>query len=275
MKKIINKKHIFKKQYGQHFLKDINLLRTIVNSSNLENENVVEIGPGKGALTQFIVPKAKQFLAYEIDSSLKEFLKFDLYSNFNIIYDDFLNRDLKKDFYKYFKKEKVILIGNLPYYIATPLLFKVLFLSQVKSFTFMLQKEIALRILSKEKLKSFNFLSVIFQSFTKIQKIKFVKRTMFFPVPKVDSIVLKFEKKTFDKQRQYFLENKFLKFVKASFIQKRKTLINNLNIYFNISKIELLKFFDKYQISSNIRAEEIDVITFQFISESFFLFFNL
>ncbi|MBP3059279.1 16S rRNA (adenine(1518)-N(6)/adenine(1519)-N(6))-dimethyltransferase RsmA [Texas Phoenix palm phytoplasma] len=271
----MNKKHIFKKQYGQHFLKDINLLRTIVNSSNLENENVVEIGPGKGALTQFIVPKAKQFLAYEIDSSLKEFLKFDLYSNFNIIYDDFLNRDLKKDFYKYFKKEKVILIGNLPYYIATPLLFKVLFLSQVKSFTFMLQKEIALRILSKEKLKSFNFLSVIFQSFTKIQKIKFVKRTMFFPVPKVDSIVLKFEKKTFDKQRQYFLENKFLKFVKASFIQKRKTLINNLNIYFNISKIELLKFFDKYQISSNIRAEEIDVITFQFISESFFLFFNL
>ncbi|MFR0368023.1 16S rRNA (adenine(1518)-N(6)/adenine(1519)-N(6))-dimethyltransferase RsmA [Candidatus Phytoplasma palmae] len=272
---IIKKKHTIKKKYGQHFLKDINLLKMIVNSSNLENENVVEVGPGKGALTQFILPKAKKFLAYEIDSSFEEFLKFNLYSNFNIIYDDFLNRDLKKDFYKYFKKEKIILIGNLPYYIATPLLMKVLFLPQVKLFTVMLQKEIALRIMSKEKLKSYNFLSVIFQSFTKIQKVKFVKRTMFFPVPKVDSIVLKFEKKTFSKERQYFLENKFLKFVKASFLQKRKTLINNLNNYFNISKIKLLDFFDKYQISYNIRAEEIDFKTFQIISESFFLFFNL
>ncbi|MDV3197904.1 MAG: rRNA adenine N-6-methyltransferase family protein [Candidatus Phytoplasma australasiaticum] len=98
---IKNEKHIFKKQYGQNFLNNFKILNLIVESADLFNKNVVEIGPGKGALTKLLVLRAKKILAYEIDYTLKKFLLFAEHSNINIIYDNFLKRDIEKDFKKY------------------------------------------------------------------------------------------------------------------------------------------------------------------------------
>ncbi|TVY12122.1 16S rRNA (adenine(1518)-N(6)/adenine(1519)-N(6))-dimethyltransferase RsmA [Candidatus Phytoplasma pini] len=269
-------KHVIKKKYGQNFLNDLHLLKMIVDKTNLKNKNVVEIGPGKGSLTNFILPQAKKVLAYEIDIFLKPFLIFDNYSDkINIIYTDVLNRDLEKDFKHFFPEEEdIVLIGNLPYYLTTVLLSKILFLNKIKIFTVLIQKEVALRILSTECKKNYGSLSVIMQSLTKIEKIKLVKKDMFYPKPKVDGMVLKFTKICFEKAKKDFLQNEFYTFVKASFKQKRKTLINNLSIYFCVSKEKLLFFFQKYQININIRAEQIDTLRFQKIAFLFYNFFQ-
>ncbi|QTX03240.1 dimethyladenosine transferase [Candidatus Phytoplasma luffae] len=270
----MNKKHVFKKKYGQNFLKDLNLLNFIVKKSNLEEENVVEIGPGKGILTRLILEKSKRLLAYEIDSDLKCFLNFGSNDKINIIYDDFLSRDLEKDFDKYFQEEEIILIGNLPYYITTPILFKVLLTKRIKTFIIMVQKEVGLRLISPSKTKDYNALSVLVQTLTKISKIKIVNKNMFFPTPKVDGIVLKFDKIHLEEKQREFIETDFLKFIKASFQQKRKNLLNNLSKNFNISKSQIISFLEKYQIPSNIRAEEIDIERFQKITSLFFDFFK-
>jgi 16S rRNA (adenine1518-N6/adenine1519-N6)-dimethyltransferase len=268
-------KHIIKKKYGQNFLNDANLLSYIVKKADLDKQNIVEIGPGKGALTKLIVQKAKKVLAYEIDDSLKPFLQFDSHFDISIIYDDFLKRNLEQDFKTYFQEEDIVLIGNLPYNITSPILFKILFLSQIKTFTIMVQKELALRILSKPHNITYNFISVIFHSLMKITKIKDVKNTMFFPKPKVDSTVLKFERIILEEVEKNFIENNFFIFVKVAFRQKRKKLLNNLHSHFKISKKELISFFEKNQISLNIRAEQIGLTQFKKIAISFFNFFVL
>ncbi|WCA22566.1 16S rRNA (adenine(1518)-N(6)/adenine(1519)-N(6))-dimethyltransferase RsmA [Candidatus Phytoplasma oryzae] len=272
---IIKKKHIFKKKHGQNFLNDINILKSILTKIDLDNKNIVEIGAGKGLFTRLIAQKAKKVLTYEIDKSLKYFLKFDLYPNIFVIYDDVLKRNFNKDFYEYFNKEDIEMIGNLPYHITIPLIFKILFLDQVKTFTFLIQKEMGLRILSREKKRNNNsFLSIFLQSLTCIQKIKNFKNTMFFPKPKVDGIMLKFDKLILSKKDKLFIQNEFFLFIKASFKQKRKKLINNLSNFFDLPKKKILFFFEKYQIPFDIRAEQINVIEFKKISLLFFNFFE-
>ncbi|MDV3182844.1 MAG: rRNA adenine N-6-methyltransferase family protein, partial [Candidatus Phytoplasma australasiaticum] len=132
------------------FLNNFNILNLIVESANIVNKNVIEIGPGQGALTKLLVLKAKKVLAYEIDYTLKKFLLFAEHSNINIIYDNFLKRDIEKDFKKYFdsEQEEVVLVGNLPYHIVSSVLFRIFDISRIKSFVIMLQKELAWRILS-------------------------------------------------------------------------------------------------------------------------------
>ncbi|WP_153368985.1 16S rRNA (adenine(1518)-N(6)/adenine(1519)-N(6))-dimethyltransferase RsmA [Candidatus Phytoplasma sacchari] len=269
-----NKKHIFKKKYGQNFLNDKNLLKLILQKSDFQNKNVVEIGSGKGVLTRLISKKAKKVLTYEIDKSLKPFLEFDNYKNIFVIYDDVLKRDFVLDFNKYFSKEDLVMIGNLPYNITSPLIFKILFLDRVKSFIFLIQKEMGLRILSREKKKCNCFLSVFLQSLTNITKIRVVKNTSFFPKPKVDGIVLKFDKLLLSEKEKLFIKNEFFLFLKASFCYKRKKLINNLSINFSISKEKILFFLKKYQIPLNIRAEQIDILRFKEISSFFYNFFH-
>ncbi|KAB8122072.1 16S rRNA (adenine(1518)-N(6)/adenine(1519)-N(6))-dimethyltransferase RsmA ['Cynodon dactylon' phytoplasma] len=265
-------KHLFKKKYGQNFLTDINLLKSILQKEDVENKNVVEVGTGKGIFTRLIAQKAKKVLTYEIDNSLKPFLDFSNYDNIFIIYDDILKRDLIKDFHQYFGKENVYMVGNLPYHITSSLIFKILFLDQVPQFTFLMQKEMGLRILSEGHKNS--FLSIFLQSLTKIIKIKYIKNTMFFPKPKVDGIILKFKKFSLDEKEKLFIKNEFFLFTKASFYQKRKKLINNISNYFSLPKNKVFLFFQKYQISIDIRAEQMNVAEFKKISFLFFNFFN-
>ncbi|MDV3157237.1 MAG: 16S rRNA (adenine(1518)-N(6)/adenine(1519)-N(6))-dimethyltransferase RsmA [Candidatus Phytoplasma australasiaticum] len=273
---IKNEKHIFKKKYGQNFLNNFNILNLIVESADIVNKNVIEIGPGQGALTKLLVVKAKKVLAYEIDYTLKKFLLFAEHSNINIIYDNFLKRDIEQDFKKYFdsESEEVVLVSNLPYHIVSSVLFRIFDISRIKSFVIMLQKELAWRILSPPFVKNYNSLSVICQSLAFIEVIKIVKKTNFYPQPKVDGIVLKFIKKELSETKKNFLYGDFIKFVKIVFKQKRKQLINNFQDYLNIPKLEIISFFIKNQISLNIRAEEINVEDLQKIAKLFWSYFK-
>ncbi|MDO8057138.1 16S rRNA (adenine(1518)-N(6)/adenine(1519)-N(6))-dimethyltransferase RsmA [Candidatus Phytoplasma gossypii] len=273
---IKDEQHVFKKKYGQNFLNNSKILNLIVESADIFNKNIVEIGPGKGALTKLLVLKAKKILAYEIDFTLKKFLFFPEYCNIHIIYDNFLKRDIEKDFKQYFgsAQQEVVLVGNLPYHIVSAVLFKIFTISQIKSFTIMLQKELAWRILSGPFVKNYNSLSVICQSLAIIDVIKMVKKTNFYPQPKVDGMVLKFTKKQFSLREENFLYNVFFKFLKIAFKQKRKQLINNFQDYLNISKSEIISFFVKYRIPLNIRAEEINILELQKIAKLFWSYFQ-
>jgi 16S rRNA (adenine1518-N6/adenine1519-N6)-dimethyltransferase len=265
--------HITKKKYGQNFLTDMNLLNQIVTKASITDKNVLEIGPGKGALTKIIASQAKNILAYEIDATLKPFLNFENHSNVNIIYDDFLKRDLLKDFDHYFlPNQKLSLIGNLPYYITSPILFKIIDTPQINDATIMIQKEVGMRLLAQPNTKNYNALSVIIQFIFSIKKIQEVKRHMFFPSPKVDSIIIKLTK---NNNICPILLQQFIKFVKASFKQKRKTLLNNLSYQFLLSKENIIPFFLKHHIPLQIRAEQVTLETFQKLTVKWFIFFNM
>ncbi|NLK12073.1 MAG: 16S rRNA (adenine(1518)-N(6)/adenine(1519)-N(6))-dimethyltransferase RsmA [Candidatus Phytoplasma sp.] len=250
--------HKAKKQYGQNFLTDKNLLKKIVSEANLENKNVIEVGPGKGALTQFILPIAKKFVAYEIDKSLKEYLDPLIEKGLTIKYGDFLNSDLNEDIKTFFNNEEVEFIGNLPYYITSPILFKVLETTNIRSATMMVQKEVGDRMVSAPNQKTYNALSVLVQYFTNVRRVMVVKKNMFIPQPKVDSVIIQIIKKPTDEH----VTEKFVPFVKAAFNQKRKTLVNNLSQTFNIEKAEIHHFLKENQIDVNIRAEQISVEKF-------------
>ncbi|MDL2292592.1 16S rRNA (adenine(1518)-N(6)/adenine(1519)-N(6))-dimethyltransferase RsmA [Acholeplasma sp. OttesenSCG-928-E16] len=251
-----------KKKYGQNFLTDKNLLQKIVKDSFLDNKTVIEVGPGRGALTEYICQYAKKVIAFEIDSDLKQYLdKLEQkHENLKITYQDFLKVDLNTIKIKENLDQEVILIGNLPYYITTPILFKFIETPFLKQATIMIQKEVAERISSKPNLKTYNALSVIVQYQAEVKKIMNVSRKLFSPVPKVDSIVLNILKK--ENIDNAFL-NLFTTFVKASFTQKRKTLINNLHDFFNIPKTVIEEFLIKNGFEPNARAEQLSITDFE------------
>ncbi|MBP5835878.1 16S rRNA (adenine(1518)-N(6)/adenine(1519)-N(6))-dimethyltransferase RsmA [Candidatus Phytoplasma meliae] len=269
--------HQPKKKYGQNFLKDNNLLKAIVSQASLKDKNVIEIGPGKGALTQFIIPQAKHVLAYEIDFALKPFLVFPDSHKIDIIYDDFLKRDLSLDFATYFPiaspGTKFSLISNLPYCITSPILFKIIDTPQINDATMMIQKEVGWHLMAKPNNKNYNALSVMIQFLFDIHKVKDVSRHMFFPQPKVDSMVIKLERKTTPLHfESWALQQAFMKFVKASFKQKRKILLNNLAQQFSLPKELIILFLKQHNIPLNIRAEQITLEEFKKITLQWLLF---
>ena len=245
-----------KKKFGQNFISDLNLINKIVNGAKIEGKNVVEVGPGRGALTKVICEKAHKVIAYEIDQDLKQYLDplCNQFSNLKITYEDFLQTNLKTD-------ETWELIGNLPYYITTPILFKFLEEPQYNSATIMVQKEVGDRILSSPNSKKYNALSVIVQYLTNVEKIVNVSRKMFYPQPNVDSIVIRLEKKEAREINQT-KEVVFFNFVKASFEQKRKTLVNNLSEYLELSKQEIIALLKYNGFNENIRAEQLSIDDF-------------
>lgn len=245
-----------KKKFGQNFISDLNLINKIVNGAKIEGKNVVEVGPGRGALTKVISQTAHKVIAYEIDQDLKQYLDplSDQFPNLEITYEDFLKTNLKTD-------ETWELIGNLPYYITTPILFKFLEEPQYNTATIMVQKEVGDRILSSPNSKKYNALSVIVQYLTNVEKIVNVSRKMFYPVPNVDSIVIRLEKKENRKIHQTN-EVDFFNFVKASFEQKRKTLVNNLSEHLDLSKQEIIALLKDNGFNDNVRAEQLSIEEF-------------
>lgn len=246
--------HQVKKRFGQNFLRDKNLLKKIVTSSHIEDKDVIEIGPGQGALTQFLVEHAKSLIAYEIDKSLKPFLdRFEVLDHVEIRYEDFMDTTLPLGQYH--------VVANVPYYITTPILFKLLESEQIKTASLMIQKEVCDRLLAEPNTKAYNALSIMVQYYAKAKRMMTVNRKLFYPVPNVDSAVLRIEKyderPLKDKQEQLFF-----KIVKAAFKQKRKTLVNNLHQGFDISKSDIKSFLVSINLKENIRAEQIDMKTF-------------
>ncbi len=246
----MDKTRYFKRSLGQNFLIDNNIKSKIVQALEIKsgNENVIEVGPGNGALTEKIVLLTNSVILVEKDDSLIDELK-SKFPNLQIINQDFLDWEFPKDL------KNINIIGNLPYNIASQIIFKVLRNSQI--FTkaiFMVQKEVAERITSKNTNKDYSLLSVICQTFSNPIKLFNVSPNCFFPKPKVTSTVLKFEIKKEDIPDNFDL---FLIFCKSLFYTKRKKLLNTLKqnpfLTYNSKFFEYLEEnFDK-----NIRISDI------------------
>jgi len=245
----------FKKSLGQNFLTDKNILNKIVTTSNIEKKSlVIEVGPGSGNLTLEIAKIANQVLCYEIDTRLEPILKENLnnFSNVNIIYDDFLKRNIQNDIQEY-DYDNLYLIANLPYYITTPIIEKIIDSNlPFKQITIMVQKEVGDRFTSLPKSKSYGSLTVYLNYYFDIKKEFTVSRNAFIPKPNVDSVIVTLKKK----EKLPYLKDIviFNKLLKECFKFKRKTLKNNLSNY-NLEIIENILKANGYSL--NNRAEEI------------------
>ncbi len=244
----------FKKKYGQNFIIDVNIINNIVNKSEIDNSTlVIEIGPGAGSLTYKLVNKAKFVLCYEIDKSVDKILKSNLssYNNYKVIYDDFLKRNIQDDI-KNYKYDKLYVVANLPYYITTPIITKIVENKiDVNKMIIMVQKEVGERFKATSG-KDYNSLSIYLNYYFNISKIMDVSRNVFMPKPNVDSIVISLEKKVVKLNVKD--EKLFFKLVRDSFRQKRKMLKNNLKMY-NLEVIN--KVLHKNGYNLNNRAEQI------------------
>ena len=248
----------FKKKYGKNFLHNKEIIKKIALCGEvLSNSLIMEVGPGSGNLTVVLADlyKDSTVLAYEIDNSLKDILlsRVSDYTNINIIFNDFLKADLVNDF-KNYKYDNLYFISNVPYYITTPILFKLV--SSGLDFTkivMMVQKEVGERFSSKTSTKEYGALTVILNYFFDIKKEFIVDRNQFTPRPNVDSVVVSFKRK----KDMLELKNRefFLQLVHDSFQFKRKMLRNNLKKY-DLGKVE--EVLKKYNYDLTVRAEELD-----------------
>lgn len=254
----------FKKKFGQNFIVDNNIINNIVNLSEIDsNTLVIEVGPGMGALTTELVKKAKNVLCYEIDLTLKPVLDKIEANNLEIIYEDFLKRNVFEDLKKY-HYEKLYLVANLPYYITTPILIKVLELQiDVDKIVVMVQKEVGDRFKAKEGSKDYSSLSILFNYNFKISKLMDISRNVFIPKPNVDSIVLLMEKRD---SKEYIKDlDLFYQLIRDAFRFKRKNVRNNLKAY-DLNLIE--KVLEKYGFDLNSRSEQINYKIFIEISNN-------
>ena len=249
----------FKKKFGQNFIIDENIINGIINKSEIDSDSlVIEIGPGAGSLTYKLCKIAKNVLCYEIDDSLKDILSSNLeeYNNVDIIYKDFLVADVKNDIKKY-NYSKLYVVANLPYYITTPIISKIITDKiDVDKIVVMVQKEVGDRFRATPVTKEYNSLSIFLQYNYNIKKIMEVSKNVFIPKPNVDSIVVMFTKH--DKEYVKDIEL-FYKLVKDSFVQKRKTLKNNLKGY-DLDKVEMV--LKKYGYDLSVRAENLSIKVF-------------
>jgi len=245
-----------KKSFGQNFLKDHAILKTIANTFEVEeNDLIIEIGPGKGALTRYLQEKKCDVLAYEIDIRMQKVLS-NLKKNVTIIYEDFLNRDIINDIKKEYNH--IYVIANIPYYITTPIIEKIIRSELViNGMTLLVQKEVAERFIASPGTKSYGYFTAYLNYYYNIEKICNVKNTAFDPVPKVDSAVVLFTtKEPLKINSEDFLFN----FMKNSFQFKRKNLRNNLKQYNNLNKIESILIKKGFSLQS--RAENLSIEDF-------------
>ncbi|MBU3571675.1 16S rRNA (adenine(1518)-N(6)/adenine(1519)-N(6))-dimethyltransferase RsmA [Priestia aryabhattai] len=222
----------FKKSLGQNFLIDTNILHRIVDHAEITEETgAIEIGPGIGALTEQLAKRAKKVLAFEIDQRLLPILADTLspYPNAKVIHQDVLKADLKETLEQEFENiEDLMVVANLPYYVTTPILMKLLEEQiPVRGIVVMLQKEVADRIAAKPGTKEYGSLSIAIQYYTEAETVMIVPKTVFNPQPNVDSAVIRLlrrPKPAVKVQDEAF----FFQVVRASFGQRRKTILNNL-----------------------------------------------
>lgn len=249
-------KHNFKKKYGQNFLRNDVILDDIVNSFDVDkNSIIVEVGPGDGALTKKLLTKNVNVIAFEIDESLRQFLDQIKSDRLDIHYLDFLTINLNN----YFNKDnKIYLVANIPYYITTPIITK--FINEKiipECMILMVQKEVAERLTAHTHTSEYGAISVILNYFFELEYLFTVDRNNFYPVPNVDSAVIKLSK------RNKFLELKdfeiFKELVMDAFKYKRKNLRNNLKNY-DLVNIELI--LKKHSLNLTNRAEDIDYKVF-------------
>ena len=258
----------FKKKFGQNFLKDINIVKKIVRCADIcDNSLTIEVGPGAGIMTKELASVSSNVIAYEIDNDLKEKLD-DLKNdneNLEVLFKDFLDSNIKDDIYNYFY-DKLYFVSNVPYYITTPIILKLIDSNlHFKRIVMMVQKEVGDRFSSLPGSKQYGSISVFLNYFYDIKKEFFVSRKQFVPEPNVDSVVVSFT----EKDNKLYLEdfNFFERIVKDSFQYKRKNIKNNLKAY-DLNIIE--NVLSKYGFDLTVRAENLSYEVFVDISNKLF-----
>lgn len=259
----------FSKGLGQNFLIDGNIINKIAETAELdENSGVLEIGPGLGTLTQALCVRAKKVVAVEVDKSLKEVHKETLnYDNLKIIYDDFMKMDVDNLIEEEFTGLDVKIAANLPYYITTPIIMKILEKRyKISKMVVMVQKEVAQRLNSSPGSKEYGAvtLAVRYRADTNIAMI--VPNTVFMPRPKVDSAVIEFN---ILKEPRIKVQDEDLLFnvIRASFGQRRKTLLNGLSNNLKISKDVVKEALSNAGIAPGVRGETLSLDEFGKISD--------
>lgn len=251
----------FSKSLGQNFLIDGNIVKNIVEKSGITDEDIVlEIGPGFGTLTEELALNAKKVIAIEKDNRLMEVLDYTLqnYDNVKIINEDFLKIDLEKIFIEEAQGQKLKVVANLPYYITTPILERII--ENKKYFStvsVMVQEEVARRVVASPNNKDYGSLTLYLEYNCKKEILMKVPRTVFMPSPKVDSAILYLElvERDFDVDEEYLF-----KFIRSGFTKRRKNIMNSLSKGFvNISKEELKEILFSLELSGNLRAENLSL----------------
>lgn len=262
------KKYNFKftKSLGQNFLVDDSVLSDIVNGAEVNDEDfIIEIGPGVGTLTAQLLMKAKRVTAIELDNDLIPILQEELGANENF---DLIHKDaLKVDFEELIGDEKSVkLVANLPYYVTTPIILKLLKDGyKFKSLTIMIQKEVAERINAAPDCKEYGALSVLVQYYCNTSIIRKVPPTCFIPRPKVESIVIKLDR--LEEPRVKPKDTKLMfELVRAGFNMRRKTLWNASKTL-KVDKEKLEEAFEKSGIDPKRRAETLTLQEFATLSD--------
>ena len=224
-----NENHKAKKKYGQNFLNDSNLSDEILDIANIDEETeVLEIGPGLGFLTEKLIENSKFLTAFEIDDDLIPFLnkKFENKQNFRLIHQDFMEADLEKFFED---KKNVKVVANIPYYITSPIINKLLeYRENIDEIYLMVQKEVAERIASQPHSKNMSLLTHAVQFYAEAEYLFTVPKEKFDPVPKVDSAFLGIKILKDKRYESQISEEKYFKYLKEAFSNKRKSIVNNL-----------------------------------------------
>lgn len=250
----------FKKQLGQNFIFDTNLLDFIVKSAGVTDvDKVIEIGAGAGTLSNQLATYAKQVISFEIDTSLKERLLEvqSKHDNLRFVFQDFMQADLTD----YLNDTDIRVVANIPYYITTPIIFKLLeFADKIKSMSFMVQKEVAERFCAEHGSKMYGITSIILQSIADVKYVRTIKKECFMPAPKVDSALIRLD---LNLNKYDVLDRKFFsQLIHNSFAMRRKTLVNNLIKSYNIPREEIEKIIAELGYNSMVRPEEISVEKF-------------
>lgn len=251
----------YKKSLGQNFLIDDNVVSKIANCIEYKDNNmVIEIGPGSGNLTKKILEKTDFALLYEVDCRLKGILRKELmgYNNYEIIWDDFLSRDIKTDLVKY-NYNNVYVVANLPYYITTPIISKfILEMSGASEIVIMVQKEMADRLSADVGTRDYGQLTVFINYYFEMKKMFDVGRKCFYPSPNVDSAVIKMTRR--DNLDDLISFEHFEKLVKSAFQFKRKTIKNNLIKKYDLDVVN--RILEKHGFDLSTRSERIPYYVF-------------
>lgn len=251
----------FSKSLGQNFLIDGNIVKNIVEKSGItEDDIVLEIGPGFGTLTEELALNAKKVISIEKDHRLMEVLDYTLqnYDNVKIINEDFLKTDLEKIFLEEAEGQKLKVVANLPYYITTPILERIIENKKYFStISVMVQEEVARRVVASPNNKDYGSLTLYLKYNCNSEILIKVPRTVFMPSPNVDSAILYLElvDRDFDVNEDYLF-----KFIRSGFTKRRKNIMNSLSTGFvDVSKAQLKEILSSLELSGNLRAENLSL----------------
>lgn len=273
-KYLMNKYNITaNKSYGQNFLIDENAVSGIVEKAEVSKKDlVIEIGPGLGTLTSFLLESAGKVICIELDTNMLKILndRFKLYNNFELINDDVLKVDLQELISKNAEFENVKVVANLPYYITTPIIMKLLEEKlNLTSITVMVQKEVAERLTEKPGGKNTGSITYSINYYTEPETVLEVPKDCFIPSPKVDSSVIKLNVLK-EPKIKVLDESLFFKVVKCAFLQKRKTLVNSLSNSGILNKNEIESILNELDLDLRVRAEQLTLEQFGMLSDKIY-----